>query len=144
MGWYDRKVRRVRDLSCGDTRIFLELEVRRVECRRCGTVKRERLDFLADNPLYTKRFAYYVGRRCRSATIKDVAAELKLDWHTVKTLDQQYMEAQLKRAGTPSPRVIGIDEIRMSGRVTPIGSWSVTSCVVVRSGLAARIARRRA
>ena len=65
MGWYDRKVRRVRDLSCGDTRIFLELEVRRVECRRCGKVKRERLDFLADNPLYTKRFSYFVGRRCR-------------------------------------------------------------------------------
>ena len=40
-----------------------------------------------------------------------MAAELKLDWHTVKTLDQQYMEAQLKRAGTPSPQVIGIDEI---------------------------------
>jgi hypothetical protein len=37
-------------------------------------VKRERLDFLADNPLYTRRFAYYVGRRCRSATIKDVGA----------------------------------------------------------------------
>src|SRR6202051_1132671 len=111
MCWYDRKVRRVRDLSCGDTRIFLELEVRRLDCRHCGKVKRERLDFLADNPLYTKRFSYYVGRRCRSATIKDVAAELKLDWHTVKTLDQQYMEAQLKRAGTPSPRVIGIDEI---------------------------------
>ena len=31
MGWYDRKVRRVRILSCGDTRIFLELEVRRVD-----------------------------------------------------------------------------------------------------------------
>src|SRR5208337_2786144 len=111
MGWYDRRVRRVRDLSCGDTRVFLELEVRRLDCRRCGKVKREGLDFLADNPLYTKRFTYYVGRRCRSATIKDVAAELKLDWHTVKALDQQYMEAQLKRAGTPSPQVIGIDEI---------------------------------
>ena len=59
MGWYDRKVRRVRDLSCGDTRIYLELEVRRVDCHRCGKVKRERLDFLADNPLYTKRFAYF-------------------------------------------------------------------------------------
>src|SRR5947207_2036635 len=68
MGWYDRKLRRVRDLSCGDTRIYLELEVRRIDCRRCGKVKREQLDFLADNPLYTKRFAYYVGRRCRSAT----------------------------------------------------------------------------
>jgi hypothetical protein len=58
-------------------------------------VKRERLDFLADNPLYTKRFAYYVGRRCRSATITDVAAELKLDRHAVNALDQQYTEAQL-------------------------------------------------
>jgi transposase len=111
MGWYDRKLRRVRDLSCGDTRIFLELEVRRIDCRRCGKVKRERLEFLADNPLYTKRFAYYVGRRCRDATIKDVAAELKLDWHTVKALEMQYMQAQLTRAGTPGPRAIGIDEI---------------------------------
>src|SRR5215470_10438619 len=75
MGWYDRKVRRVRDLSCGDTRIFLELEVRRIDCRRCGKVKRERLDFLADNPLYTKRFGYYVGRRCRDGAIKDVARD---------------------------------------------------------------------
>jgi transposase len=111
MGWYDRKVRRVRDLSCGDTRIYLELEVRRVACRDCGKVKREKLDFLADNPLYTKRFAYYVGRRCRQATIKDVAKELALDWHTVKALEKQYMQAQLARAGTPSPRAIGVDEI---------------------------------
>ena len=111
MGWYDRKVRRVRDLSCGDTRIFLELEVRRVGCRNCGRVKRERLDFLADNPFYTKRFAYYVGRRCRSSTIKDIAQELKLDWDTVKSLEKQYMAAQLAKAGTPAPKVIGIDEL---------------------------------
>src|ERR1700686_4815945 len=111
MGGYDRKVRRVRDLSCGDTRIFLELEVRRVACRRCGKVKQERLDFLADNPFYTKRFANYVGQRCRAAPIKDVAKDLALDWHTVKALDKQYMEAQLKRVGTPGPQVIGIDEI---------------------------------
>jgi len=101
----------VRDLSCGDTRVFLEFEVRRVACRRCGKVKRERLEFLADNPLYTKRFAFYVGRRCRSATIKDVARELNLDWHTVKTLELQYMAAQLAKAGKPAPQAIGIDEI---------------------------------
>jgi len=74
-------------------------------------VKRERLEFLADNPLYTKRFAYYVGRRCRSAPIRDVARELRLDWHTVKELDKQYMRAQLAKAGTPAPSVIGIDEV---------------------------------
>jgi transposase len=104
-------VRQIRDLSCGDTRVYLEFEVRRVFCRSCGKVKRERLEFLADNPFYTKRFAYYVGRRCCTATIKDVARELKLDWHTVKELDKQYMKAQLARAGKPKPKVIGIDEI---------------------------------
>ena len=74
-------------------------------------MKRERLEFLADNPFYTKRFAHYVGRRCRAATIKDVASELKLDWDTVKALEKQYMAAQLVRAGTPGPKVIGVDEI---------------------------------
>ena len=111
MGWYDRRTRRTRDLSCGDTRIYLEFEVRRVQCKRCGRVKREQLDFLADNPFYTKRFAHYVGRRCRSATIKDIAQELNLDWDTVKALEKQYMAAQLAKAGTPGPKVIGIDEI---------------------------------
>lgn len=74
-------------------------------------MKRERLDFLANNPLYTKRFAHYVGRRCRQATIKAIAEELRLDWDTVKTLDKQYMGAQLARAGRPGPKAIGIDEI---------------------------------
>ena len=74
-------------------------------------MKRERLDFLADNPLYTKRFAHYVGQRCRQATIKEIADELKLDWDTVKTLEKQYMQAQLARAGRPGPKAIGIDEI---------------------------------
>ena len=32
-------------------------------------VKQERLAFLADNPFYTKRFAFYVGRRCRASPI---------------------------------------------------------------------------
>ena len=74
-------------------------------------MKRERLDFLAENPRYTKRFAFYVGKRCRSATIKYIADELGLEWHTVKELEKQYMREQRRRAGTPGPKVIGIDEI---------------------------------
>jgi len=111
MGWYDRRTRHVRDLPCGDARIFLEIEVRRVLCKGCGRVKRERLDFLTDNPFYTKRFAYYVGRRCRAATIKDIAEALNLHWETIKTLEMQYMQAQLAKAGAPGPKAIGIDEI---------------------------------
>jgi transposase len=74
-------------------------------------VKREKLPWVADNPFYTKRFAFFVGRRCRTATIQDIARELHLDWRTVKELDKQYMREQLRRVGTPGPKVVGIDEI---------------------------------
>jgi transposase len=74
-------------------------------------VKREALPFLADNPFYTKRFVYYVGRRCRAASIRDVARDMHLDWHTVKELEKQYMREQLRRAGPPGPKILGIDEV---------------------------------
>lgn len=76
-------------------------------------MKTERLDWIANNPFYTKRFAYYVGRKCRGMTVKDVAKELKLDWHTVKALDKEYMEKQLCRNPIAAPRVIGIDEVSL-------------------------------
>lgn len=111
MGWYDRRQRQSRDLPNGSLRLYLRFEVRRLLCRRCKAVKRERLSFLADNPFYTKRFAYYVGQRCRASSIKEVAEELQLDWDTVKELEKQYMQAQLERVGLPGPKAIGIDEI---------------------------------
>jgi transposase len=77
----------------------------------CGRHLRQRDKPLADNPFYTKRFAFYIGRRCRSSSIQDVAKEHFLDWRTVKTLEMQYMRGQIKRAGQPRPKVIGIDEI---------------------------------
>ena len=142
-GWYDRKARRVRDLSCGDTRIFLELEVRRVDCERCGKVKRERLDFLADNPLYTKRFAYYVGRRCRGETIKDVAEELALDWQRSRRWRSNTWKPSSSAWARLVREVIGVDEIS----IRKGHSYRIVVSDLLRggrSGLAARIARRRA
>jgi transposase len=89
----------------------VEIEVRRIDCPCCGKVKQEKLEWLADNPFYSTRFAFFVGRRCRVMTIKDVAQETHLDWKTVKELDKQYMQEQLRRIGTPAPKIIGVDEI---------------------------------
>src|SRR5277367_1882223 len=136
MGWYDCRLRRVRDLSSAGFRIVLELEMRRIECGACASVKRERLEFLADNPHFTKRFAFYVGRRCRQAAIRDVAKELKLDWETVKTLEMQYMRAQIERAGAPTRSRFA--------RATSIASWSAIWCARGRSGSAAKTVPRRA
>ncbi len=76
-------------------------------------MKQEQLDWLATNPHYTKRFAFYVGKQCRGASVKEVAEDLRLDWHAVKEMDKLYMREQLALAGEPRPGVIGIDEISL-------------------------------
>jgi transposase len=73
LGWFDRKMRTVRDLPAAGFRILLELAVRRIACQACDSVKRDRVDFLAENPRFTKRFAIYVRRRRRQAAFRHVA-----------------------------------------------------------------------
>src|SRR5438067_5530550 len=88
--------------------------MRRIECPRCLKVKQEKLEWLANNPFYSKRFAFFVGRRCRVMTIKDVAQETHLDWKTVKELDKQYMREKVRRIGNEALKVIGVEAIAKS------------------------------
>ena len=61
-------------------------------------MKQERLEWLADNPFYTKRFSFWVGWRRRVSTIRDVARETYLDWKTIKALEKQFIQVQLRRS----------------------------------------------
>lgn len=109
--YYDRKWKQARDLPCGDLVVYVEYELRRCLCKIHRVVRQEQLEWLSRTSGYTKRFAYYVGKRCQSSSIKDVAKELQLDWKTVKNLEKEYLTEKLRRAGEPEPGVIGIDEI---------------------------------
>ena len=79
-------------------------------------MKREKLNFLSEDPKYTQRFAMKIGAFCRAMTVQDVARHMHLDWHRVKELDKIYMREQLRLAGAPKPSVIGIDEISIKKR----------------------------
>jgi transposase len=109
--FYDRTTRRVRDTDAAGWRLYLAFEQRRVACARCQGVKVERLDWLAQNPRYTQRFAQHVGTLCRDMSNKAVAQLLHLHEHTVKDLDTQYMRAWLAKTPPPAPQVIGVDEL---------------------------------
>ena len=108
---YDKRLCRVRDLSVAGWRIDLEFERWRVQYPGCGGVHVEHLDWLANNPRYTQRFAMHVGALCRDMPNKVVAQRERLHHGTVKDLDKLYMQAQGERAGFAAPRAIGIDEI---------------------------------
>jgi len=90
--------------------------MRRVDCKACSGVKREKLGFLSPDVKFTDRFALKIGAFCRAMTVQDVARHMGLDWHRVKELDKIYMREQLRRAGPAAPRVIGIDEIAIKKR----------------------------
>ena len=126
------------------TRIYLEVEVRRVACRSCGAVKRERLDWLADNPFYTKRFAFFVGRRCRDShdqgSGRGTAPRLAGGQgageavHARATAPRRALRRRGSSASTRSP----------SARGTRTASWSATWSGCGRSGSAARTAPKPA
>ena len=94
-----------------DWRIYVKFERWRLYCPRCRAVFVERLDWLAENPRYTQRFAMHIGTLCREMTNKAVGEIERLHDGTVKNLDKIYMRKQVARAGMPAPRVIGVDEI---------------------------------
>jgi transposase len=102
---------RVRDLSCGNRRVYLDVEVRRVKCRKLGRRLNEDLEDFLTGTHATWRYAMQVGRHCAQSTIKAVALEERLDWGTVKEYEKLYMQEKLKLRGEVHPKVIGIDEV---------------------------------
>ena len=98
-GRYDQRRCRVRDLRVAGWMVYLEFERWRVRCSGCGGVHVERLDWLAQNPRYTERFALHVGRLCTSMSNKAVAELERLHDSTVKDLSKLYMQEQVRRAG---------------------------------------------
>jgi len=65
---------------------------------------------VGNNPFYTKRFGFYVGRRCRASTIQDVARELRSIANGQGAGDGVHARAA-PTSGTPGPKVLGIDEL---------------------------------
>jgi len=119
-GWHDSTIKLIRDLpfaSDDHKQLYLEIEFRRVSCQKCGKVQNERLEWVGKNPLYTKRFSNYVGKRCCDAAIpqpgygiadcdasfQSVAEAFDLDLKTVKEMSKNYMRSSAAKADTPKP-----------------------------------------
>jgi len=69
-----------------------------------------------------------VGKQYRGASVQEVAANLRLDWHAVKEMDTLHMREPLAVADETRPAVIGMDEISIrKGHVYCIivGDWEL-------------------
>jgi len=116
--------RPVRDLPWGTWKVWLIVEVHRVDCSRCG-VKTERLEFLEGKHPYTRRFSEAVARDCEDAAASRVASKWGLSAQTVRRIDKRALQAWSQRRKRRPLRLMGVDEV----------FWKKGQCLTIVSDL---------
>ena len=102
-----------RDIRCvpvGSRETILRMKVQRLECKECGMIRQEKLNFVTGKRAYTNKFARYVVSLSRIGTIKDVATFLHISWDTVKDIQKRYLRRHYGHPNLSKLRYIGIDE----------------------------------
>ena len=107
MGFRERTIR---DLPWGPWRVFLVVEIHRVQCRRCG-VKTERLPFVSGKHRQTNRMREAIARECEDAPVRRVAARWGLSPQTVFRIDKEQLRKWASSRPRKPLRQMGVDEI---------------------------------
>jgi len=103
--------RRFRTVSIGSKRVYLALEVPRVECHACGAVRQVKIGFADPRVSYTRAFERYALELSRFMTIKDVAEHLGISWDVIKEIQKADLKRRYGRPKLKGLRHIAIDEI---------------------------------
>jgi len=95
----------------GSKRVFLDYEVQRLECRRCGKIRQENLGFADPRFSYSHAFERYALELSRHMTIQDVARHLGISWDAIKEIQKRDLTRRFSRPCLKNVKRIAIDEI---------------------------------
>ena len=115
-GWetratYDRSRRRWRHLDLGACRLFLEAEIRRLDCRACGRVRTEQVPWARPGARLTRDLedlVSFLAQRCDKTT---VARLLRISWASVHRAVVRVVAEALDPARLQGLFRIGVDEV---------------------------------
>jgi transposase len=110
-GIHSQEKRIFRDLNFASARIWIRCQYRKIACPQCQRTPIEDLDLFDHYLRVTKRLARYIYKLCKIMTVQEVAQHLGLDWKTVKTIDQRFLEKQYGQTDYQGLRILAIDEI---------------------------------
>ena len=80
------------------SRPSLTLDVPRVWCFVCDSVRQVKIGFADPKKRYTRSFERYALELSRHMTIKDVAEHLQVSWDTIKDIQAKQPAAPLRQA----------------------------------------------
>jgi transposase len=103
--------RRIRSLPFGRKTTTIILEIPRVFCHDCGTLRQVKLTFAEEHKRYTRFFERYVLDLLLSMTCQDVAKHLGLSWDTVRDIEKRRLTRDFAKPPLKDVTHIAIDEI---------------------------------
>lgn len=91
---HDCRIRRVRERDLFDHKVWLDVPVRRLRCRRCGPTQ-ERIAWLSGRFHLTNAMRCWVETLTKILPIRHVSQLLGLHWHTIKNIDKQRLAREV-------------------------------------------------
>jgi transposase len=115
-GWktwaiYDRSVRRWRHLDLGATKCFLEAEIARIDCRRCGRVRTEEVPWARPGARHTRDFQDVVAWLAQRVDKTTITRLLRVSWEAVSKIVIDVVADAIDANRLNGIFRIGVDEI---------------------------------
>lgn len=110
-GIYDRSQRRWRHLDLGATKLWLQAEICRVECRGCGRVRTEEVSWARPGARLTRDFEDVVAWLAQRTDKTTITKLLRTTWETVAAIVQRVVADHLDHRRLNDVFRIGVDEI---------------------------------
>ena len=103
--------RRFKTVPMGSKVVFFDLEIQRIGCLRCGSVRQVSLGFADPRFSYTHAFERYALELSKHMTIQDVARHLGVSWDVIKEMQKRDLTRRFSKPCLKDLRKIAIDEI---------------------------------
>ena len=122
-------------LPVGGRKVELVVNIPRLCCKDCGSIRQAHLAFADPKKHYTRSLERFAIDLCRVMSIQDVAELIGLGWDTVKDIHKRHLRRKYRSFDIKKVRHIAIDEVYLgkkrkyitivldlqSGRVIHIG-----------------------
>lgn len=106
-----KKRRRFRAGQIGRKKMYIVLDIQRMECDICGAIRQAEIRFADPRVSYTKTFRRYVLDLLKMATIDDVARHVGIAWDVVKDIQKRHLERHYAKPSLAGLKRLAIDEI---------------------------------
>jgi transposase len=103
--------RRWRHIDVGRCAVWIESDIRRLECRRCGRVRTEEVDWARPRARHTRDFEDVVAWLAQRMDKTSVATLLRCSWESVDNIVGRVVADHLDDTRLDGLYCIGVDEI---------------------------------